>query len=162
MTSLSAQSTLTEQHLRTRRLLFVAIGIVALVLVADGYALSVNGSVSTETVVSTVTDASQTIPSPGAVIVMPYFVGQGYGNFEPASITVVVGVNNTVTWINEDQTAEHDVYFTSAPAGADVPQIPSAPIGYAHAYTITLTTPGVYKYECEYHYWMQGVIQVVG
>jgi len=132
-----------------------------IVLGVDGVALVFGDFTPTSGVTSYVTTTSEGTPGPGVIVIIPYFVGQGYGNFEPANITVVVGVNNTITWINQDQTAQHDIYFSPLPAGAFIPNNPSPPIGYAHAYTVTLTVPGLYEYGCEYHFWMDGSIQVL-
>jgi len=40
-----------------------------------------------------------------------------FPGFSPANVTVVIGVNNTVTWTNDDS-ADHTVYSTSIPTGA--------------------------------------------
>ena len=73
--------------------------------------------------------------------------------FSPDTITVVIGKNNTVQWINND-TAVHTA--TSDTAGIfDTGTIPSG--GSA---SFTFTTPGTYTYHCSFHAWMQGTIIV--
>lgn len=140
--------------------LAVAIVAVLVVMVADASALAVPSQQREQIVTTTET---YTIGGGGqgdTIIVMPFYVGQGLGNFDPESVTVVIGVNNTITWINEDQTAEHDIQFESAPPGATVPFYPTQPLAYGDAYSITLTVPGAYSYQCEFHFWMQGTIYV--
>jgi len=82
-------------------------------------------------------------------------------NFLPATITLVIGVNNSVSWHNED-TTDHTVTFISVPSGvsasaisaSDVP--PGSSVG-----PITFTVAGTYKYHCQFHpFWMIGTIVV--
>jgi plastocyanin len=79
-------------------------------------------------------------------------------NFSPSSVEVPSGT--TIVWTDLDGNTVHDVHFTSVPPGAaDPPTSPNLTDG--STYKVTLTTPGTYKYECEYHSsWMQGSIQV--
>jgi plastocyanin len=81
-------------------------------------------------------------------------------NFEPPTITVVVDVNNTVVWVDNDTTGAHDISILSAPVCADVP--PASPILiYGSTYSATFTVPGTYRYECQFHAaWMTGTIVV--
>jgi plastocyanin len=70
--------------------------------------------------------------------------------FRPDVITLVIGVNNTVTWTNNDSVA-HTVTSTSAPSGG------SFNSGNMHAgvtCTHSFTVPGNYQYGCLYHNWM--------
>lgn len=75
----------------------------------------------------------------------------GATRFDPGPITVVIGVNNTVTWINQDEVV-HSVLTTYGFSSGDI-----AP---GHTYTYTFTTPGVYTYHCGYYPIMTGVITV--
>jgi plastocyanin len=79
-------------------------------------------------------------------------------NFQPANITVVIGVNNSVTWTNSD-TAPHTVTSTSVPSGASM--FDSGNMNSGATYTYTFTVPGTYRYQCTYHtIWMQGMVIV--
>jgi plastocyanin len=81
-------------------------------------------------------------------------------DFRPSNLTVVVGLNNTVTWLNEDEFSIHTVVMDTAPSGA---QFSSALVVPGGTYTLTLTVPGTYKYYCEWHpAWMIGNIVVEG
>lgn len=79
-------------------------------------------------------------------------------NFSPTTITVVVGTNNTIKWINQDSIA-HTVTSTSVPSGAN--SFDSGTLNPGSAYTLTLTVPGTYHYQCTVHpSWMIGTIVV--
>ncbi len=88
---------------------------------------------------------------------MPNGVGSNQQlNFSPVTITVVVGVNNTITWTNDD-TVIHNVDFSTVPTGSTVAAGTTSPnMKNGQTYTITLTTPGTYTYACDYHAWMRG------
>ncbi len=73
-------------------------------------------------------------------------------SYSPDQVTVVVGVNNTVTWVNNDN-APHTV--TAYDGSFD-----SGNVGSGASYTHTFTTPGTYKYYCAYHSWMVGTVIV--
>jgi plastocyanin len=75
-----------------------------------------------------------------------------YG-FTPDTITVVIGVNNTIYWTNNDA-AIHTA--TSDTAGV----FDTGNINQGTSAQVTLTTPGTYTYHCTYHAWMQGTIIV--
>jgi plastocyanin len=95
-------------------------------------------------------------------ISMPSGVGNNNQlTFSPATATVVVGVNNTIIWTNQDN-AVHNVDFSSVPAGSTVTAGTTSPnLKIGQTFTITLTTPGTYTYVCDYHTWMKGTIVVV-
>jgi len=71
--------------------------------------------------------------------------------------TVVVGVNNTVVWTNND-TLGHTVTFTSVPSGALVSS--SDLIGPNETFTQTFTVPGTYHYFDTLYSWLKGTIIV--
>jgi len=73
-------------------------------------------------------------------------------SYLPYQVTVVIGVNNTVTWVNNDS-APHTV---TAKDGS----FSSGNMGQGGVYTYTFTTPGTYRYYCIYHSWMVGVVVV--
>jgi plastocyanin len=55
-------------------------------------------------------------------------------SFSPGSITVVIGVNNTIMWVNQDSVA-HTVTSNSFNSGN---------LNAGASFTVTLTTPGQY------------------
>ncbi|QQG48875.1 MAG: cupredoxin domain-containing protein [archaeon] len=85
-------------------------------------------------------------------------IGAGAGSytnpvgFAPRTITVVIGLNNTVTWTNDD-TITHTV--TSLTGVFKSPNI--EPGG---RYSFTFTTPGNYSYGCVFHPFMDGNVVV--
>jgi len=72
--------------------------------------------------------------------------------YSPDPVTVVIGVNNTVMWVNND-TAPHTV--TANDGSFDSGNM--APTG---TFTFTFTTTGTYHYHCIYHPWMVATIIV--
>lgn len=97
------------------------------------------------------------IPKSG--IIMPSGAGNDQLNFSPAKVTVVIGVNNTVVWTNDDSVA-HTVKSEIIPAGAT--PFSSDILNTGQTFSVTLTVPGTYTYECTIHpAWMQASIIVV-
>jgi plastocyanin len=88
-----------------------------------------------------------------------------YG-YDRLTTTVVIGVNNTVVWINAD-TAFH----TATSVGGDPAAFNSNCLDGAGApcpsgsgtntFQFTFTVPGTYVYTCIYHSWMRGTIIVL-
>ena len=76
-------------------------------------------------------------------------IGKAY---VPDPLTVVVGVNSTVDWVNNDN-APHTV--TANDASFD-----SGNVAPGQSFTFTFTTPGMYQYHCIYHPWMTGTVIV--
>ena len=70
--------------------------------------------------------------------------------YSPDSVTVVMGVNNTITWVNNDN-APHTVT-------ADDGSFNSGNISPSQPFSFTFTTAGTYKYHCVYHPWMTATI----
>ncbi len=75
----------------------------------------------------------------------------------PVNITVIVGVNNTIEWVNDDSIA-HTVTSFFVPTGAST--FNSDLIFQGKTFTVTLTVPGVYRYFCAWHNWLAGQITV--
>ncbi|HKT21484.1 MAG TPA: cupredoxin domain-containing protein [Nitrososphaerales archaeon] len=73
--------------------------------------------------------------------------------YSPQNITVVIGVNNTVTWANNDD-VPHTITATDGTFN-------SGNLNAGQSWTHTFTTPGTYTYFCSYHSWMKGTITVI-
>jgi len=90
----------------------------------------------------------------------------GAPGYSPDSVKVVIGVNNTVEWVNNDQGASHTVNSSSVPTGAvafgsgNMIKAPSATTA-GGTYSYTFTVPGTYQYYCTYHSWMKGTVVVL-
>ena len=76
--------------------------------------------------------------------------------YTPDTITLVIGVNNTVAWTNNDS-IHHTVTTTSAPAGGG---FNSGNMNGGATCTHTFTVAGTYQYDCVYHSWMTGTVVV--
>lgn len=98
------------------------------------------------------------------VLTLTLFVAPGHaaGNaavsianfaFHPNTITVVIGVNNTVTWTNNDATT-HTVT-------SDNSLFPGGTLAPGATYTSTFDQAGTYAYHCSIHPTMTGVVHVV-
>jgi nitrite reductase (NO-forming) len=72
--------------------------------------------------------------------------------YSPTNITVVIGVNNTITWTNNDNVA-HTVT-------ADNGLFDSGLLNQGQTWSYTFTTPGTYQYHCSIHPWMKGTVIV--
>lgn len=72
--------------------------------------------------------------------------------YTPSIITVVIGVNNTVTWVNYD---DYPHTVTASDKSFD-----SGNMNKGDAWSYTFTRPGTYTYICVYHPWMRGTVIV--
>ena len=101
--------------------------------------------------------------SAASAVVVSIPNGAGVGpsaapGYSPSTVTVVIGINNTVTWTNND-TASHTVTPANEPAGATW-SVGSGNMVANAAYSFTFTVPGTYTYSCAYHNWMMGTVVV--
>jgi plastocyanin len=75
--------------------------------------------------------------------------------FSPATITVVIGVNNTVTWTQEQSGVPyHTVTSDNNTWG-------SGHLAAGQNFTYTFKTPGTYAYHCSLHTYMKGAVVVL-
>lgn len=80
-------------------------------------------------------------------------------DFVPSNVKVVIGVNNSVTWINQDNLSQHTVVTDVVPAGGTQVDLI---LGTNQTYTVKFTSPGLYHYYCMWHPgWMKGTITVL-
>jgi len=149
--------TATERGSRTN--LFVVILVVLALIVVAAYGISVVGvarTPSTTTTTSTAPTSSVQLETVQESIPNGVSTSQSL-SFQPGDITLVIGVNNTVMWTNNDG-APHTVTSVSVPAGAA--KLDSGNMSPGATFAYTFTVPGTYKYVCTYHYWMQGTVVV--
>ena len=90
-----------------------------------------------------------------------------YG-YDPLTVTLVIGVNNTVVFTNQDS-----AFHTATSAGTDPAAFdsqcldgvgapcPSGQGAGVSTFQFTFTVAGTYLYHCSYHPWMQGKIVVL-
>jgi len=135
----------------------VAVAVVAVAALLVGFVLRPGGTTGTTTTITTprtdITPRVATTPTMREVVVSnpPGSAANTSLTFEPSYVRVVIGVNNTVTWVNDDTTI-HTV--TSTIRLFDYQLQPGQRISY------TFTSPGVYQYTCTLHPWMTGVVEV--
>ena len=116
-------------------------------------------SSSTSSITTTGKSSSSALPANAlpVSILKGSSADQSSPGFGPVTATVVVGVNNTVVWTNDD-VAAHTVTFTSVPSGATTKN--SDIIAPDATFVQTFTVPGTYHYICSLHSWMKGTIIV--
>ncbi len=74
------------------------------------------------------------------------------GHFAPGIIIVVIGVNNTITWVNQDYTI-HTVTSNSNLFNSGL-------LNFGDAWSYTFSTAGTYTYHCAIHPYMNGTVIV--
>jgi plastocyanin len=104
-----------------------------------------------------------------STVVVKIPVGAGSGptaapGYSPENVTVVIGVNNTVTWTNNDTAGaapgtDHTVVSLSVPPAAAA--FNSGIMAPGAVFTQTFTVPGTYEYHCSLHAWMTGSVVVL-
>ncbi len=115
-------------------------------------------STETQTATQTATVTSTTTAAQGFTGVVYVSIPSGTGSnpnqsFSPSTITVVIGVNNTVIWTNND-VVQHTV------TADKVSMFNSQALNPGQAFGYTFTQPGTYGYTCQFHGWMTGKVIV--
>ena len=120
-------------------------------------------AVGTGTNTTTTTSATTSTPSTSSstpATAVHVFIPSGAGTntsslgYSPDAITVVIGVNNTVVWVNNDD-MPHTVTSTNK-------LFDSGNLNPGDTFSYTFTSPGTYTYGCSYHPWMKGTVVVKG
>ena len=75
--------------------------------------------------------------------------------FNPVNITVVIGVNNTETWTNQQSGVPHTVTSNDGTWG-------SGTLSTGGTFTHTFLTPGTFGYHCSIHTYMKATVTVIG
>lgn len=135
----------------------IAVVVVAVIVIAGGTTLYLT-SLSPNPSSNNCSTSNASSPSVVEVVITNGAGSRsGAPGYAPDSVTLVIGVNNTVTWTNNDTDA-HTVTSSSAPACGS---FNSGNMSHGQIYTHTFTVPGTYQYYCKYHSWMSGTIVVV-
>ncbi len=114
-------------------------------------ALVVVGAVVGASISSSAKSTSGTVVS--ISIVNGAFNPSSSTHFVPATVTLVIGQNNTVTWTNNDYTI-HTVTSNSNLFNSGL-------LNHGNSFTFTFMTPGTFPYHCSVHPFMTGTIVVV-
>lgn len=107
---------------------------------------------ATTTVVTTGISGTANPPANAVYVYIPNDGGYPFAPFEPSSITVVLGVNSTIVWVNQDVL----VHNVNSNGGF----FNSGDIAPGAEWWFTFTTAGVYPYYCSYHPSHTGVVIV--
>jgi plastocyanin len=103
-----------------------------------------------------------TSPGAGIKIIIPNGVNLNHAlDFTPSTVVLVIGVNNSVTWVNQD-TTDHTATFTVVPAGVTASSVSASDVPPGTSFgPVTFTVAGTYDYHCQFHPgWMRGTIIV--
>jgi len=134
------------------RALIGAVVIVAVILAGAGIYLATASSTASST-------SSTRYSGPPPLQVSIYNGAANSANppgYTSDTVTLVIGVDNTVTWTNNDS-IHHTVTSTSAPSDGS---FNSGNMNGGAVYTHVFTVPGTYQYDCEYHSWMTDAMVV--
>jgi len=104
---------------------------------------------------------TQTNSESTVVVTIPSGAGNGPSaapGYSPANVTVVIGVNATVSWTNDDS-VDHTVTSTSIPYGGT--SLVSGIMAPGATFNATFSVPGTYEYYCSLHAWMTGSVIVL-
>jgi plastocyanin len=101
---------------------------------------------------TTTSTASQAPKSLAVSIVPDAGTNTSSKGFSPDNIVVVLGVNNTLVWTNND-ISPHTVTANDG-------SFNSGNLAPGQSYTYTFTAPGTYAYHCTYHPWMVATVTV--
>jgi plastocyanin len=106
--------------------------------------------------ISTTIITTSVFTPPNAVqVYIPYGGGEnddGATQYLPQVITIVIGVNSTVTWTNQDLIAHNIISTTGVFYSGD--------LSSGQTYTFTFTEAGRYPYYCSYYPIMTGLVLV--
>jgi len=124
----------------------VALGMFGYLIVLPNAAYSGSSPTSQSTSTSSTSGLSVRVGMKGAA------ANPNSPGFSPSAIKVVIGINSTVVWINDDS-VPHTVT-------ADDGSFSSGNLNPGDSYSFTFTSPGTYTYHCSYHSWMKGTVIV--
>ena len=111
------------------------------------------------------TEVSVFIPPPKEIVYVSVVEGSldpaNEGFFAPEEIIIVLGINHTIVWTNDDPGILHTV--TSIDRSSEFGEAAAANnyIDPGSSWNYTFTHPGEFKYKCTPHPHMMGVIHVL-
>jgi plastocyanin len=104
-------------------------------------------------------NSASACPTMPMEIVIPDGIGVNSSiKYEPPTLTLTVGLNNTVVWNDQDTTVLHKVISVSVPPGGTMWDFENMSGG--NSYCVTLSAPGTYTYEIYLNYIEEGTIIV--
>ena len=134
---------------KTRRLRRRTFAVLGIALIAGSVFVAVGFLSNSSLIPSTPIEVMPTV----VVVIIPKGASLNlHLGFEPPMITIVIGVNNTVIWKNED-TDWHTAH-------SNIPEFNSGLIQPGGNFTHTFLRAGTYPYHCDPHPWMTGIVIV--
>lgn len=141
----------------------LVIVIVLVIAFVAGYFAGTGTGTTTSVVTSTISTAGTQVLSPTCValgncpssyVYIQYGASQqsSVTGFNPSTITVVIGLNNSVTFENLDTVSQTIVGPNNLNSG---------PLAPGASYTYTFTTVGTYTYSSPTYSWEKGTVNVV-
>jgi plastocyanin len=100
------------------------------------------------------TSSAQAAQSVAVTIVQGAGTNSSNKGFTPNTIHVVLGVNNTVVWTNDD--------FSPHTVTSDSGLFDSSVLSQGQTFSYTFQAPGTYHYHCFIHPWMTATVVVTG
>jgi plastocyanin len=73
--------------------------------------------------------------------------------YSPQNLTVILGVNGTVTWLS------HSLSYDTVTANGGA--FASGVLAPGNSFSFTFSAPGTYQYHCLFHPWMTGTVTVL-
>jgi plastocyanin len=136
---------------------WVMIGFLLIVSVGVAFTAGLSQSLKNSVVASSHVSTSTTpaVP-PGSTVTVMIQAGAGSNSslgFFPPTITLVLGVNSSIKWVNNDYT----IHTSTSNTGV----WDSGNINPGASYTFIFPAAGTYAYHCNYHVWMKGTVIVL-
>jgi len=143
-----------DNNKRSKRLPIVA-AILTGVVLAVTVGITINSTVPRNTFASDILNPPQSVT---VTIPTNASISDADPSFSPKEVTVVLGVNNTVVWINESNSPER-IMGQDVDAPGDFGKIRSL-IEPGGTWAFTFTEEGTYDYFSDIHPWLQGTVIV--
>jgi len=118
------------------------------------FSVGTGNTTSTTSTTKSTSSTSSTAPTSAVHVSIQAGAGTNTSSlgYSPDTITIVIGVNNTVVWVNDDN-MPHTVTATNK-------LFDSGNMNPGDTFSYTFTSPGTYTYGCSYHPWMKGTVIV--
>ena len=120
------------------------------------FSVGTGNTTSTTSITTSTSSTSSAAPANAVHVSIQAGAGTNVSSlgYSPDTITIVIGVNNTVVWVNDDN-MPHTVTATNK-------LFDSGNMNPGDTFSYTFTSPGTYTYGCSYHPWMKGTVIVEG
>jgi len=117
------------------------------------------------------TTPSSRAPSPISEVSIPqYASAEDTQNFDPETVSVMIGLNNKVRWTNydfakisvlADDKSDPGFFNSTHNNGASDDPTRESILNSYETFEYTFTKAGEYGYHCSFHTWMRGTVKVM-